>query len=585
MRRTTLLMLASACVTALVGSAQAQNTSPATDADLVGLWGSETLFGPQVRGEIVLVRAERRWTMRAGGFEASAESAGDTVRVALPGGQGELRAHLEPGGAVVRGFWVQPAGNLPPYASPVELRQAGDGAWRGTVTPLDDHFSLYLLITREPGGALRGIVRNPDFNWSGRWPWFRVTRGVDELRLADSASGRVRFTQPYDSAQRRISMDFGAPIALVPRTPERAVGFYPRSPSAASYAYRAPLAREDGWAVARAARVGLEEARLQALVARIIATDPAADSAPRIHSLLVARGGKLVLEEYFHGYGADRPHDLRSASKTFTSVMAGAAMLAGAPFDMSTPISRFFPGDSLPGTPDPRKGRITVGQLLTHSTGLACDDNDGDSRGNEQTMQQQGDQPDWYRYILALPVVHDPGSRYAYCSGTMSLAGGVVSRATRAWLPDFFDRHVARPMQITRYHMNLMPTGEAYAGGGVHMLPRDLLKFGEVYLRGGRWNGRRIVSERWVRESTGRQIATPDGGSDGYGWHRYTLKVGERSYQEFEANGNGGQFLIMVPELDLAVVFTAGAYNRYGIWRKFRDELVPEYIMAAVRGR
>ena len=117
------------------------------------------------------------------------------------------------------------------------------------------------------------------------------------------------------------------------------------------------------------------------------------------------------------------------------------------------------------------------------------------------------------------------------------------------------------------------------------MRPRDLLKLGELHLRGGVWNGARVVSKRWVDESTAHQISVPNGSSDGYGWHRHTLQVGGRSYQEYEANGNGGQFLIVVPELDLAIVFTAGNYGQYNIWRKFRDELVPQYIMTAVKAR
>ena len=551
------------------------------DADLVGLWGSENLFGPAVRGAVELARDGNRWTLRAGGFEGSAPAEGDTVRIALAGGQGTLDARVEKGGEI-RGVWLQPGGNLQPHASPLVLRPVA-GGWRGTITPLDDRFSIYLLITREPGGELRARFRNPEWNFSGRQRWFRVTRAPGEIRLADSATNRVRFAQPYDSAQGRITMDFGAPISLTRRGRDDAIGFYPRSPvTAAAYRYRAPLPGADGWPVARAADVGLDESRLAALVQRVIATDPAVDSAPRIHSILVSRGGKLVLEEYFHGYAADRPHDLRSASKTFTSVMAGAAMLNGAALDVTTPVARYFPADSFGGAPDPRKARITLGHLLTHSTGLACDDNDEASPGNEDRMQAQAAQPDWYRYILAVPVVRDPGTLYAYCSATMNLAGGVVSRAVRMSLPAIFDRHVARPMEIDRWHMNLMPTGEGYAGGGVHLTPRDLLKFGEVYLRGGRWHGRRIVSQRWVRESTAHQMTDANGGSDGFGWHRYTLKVGDRSYQEYEANGNGGQFLIVVPELDLAVVFTAGDYGRYPVWRKFRDALVPEFIMAGI---
>ena len=554
-------------------------TTPQSGDDLVGLWGSETTFGPQVRGELTLERAHGIWTMRIAGFEAMSTVTGDSLSLALPGDQGKLRARIEDGGRVVRGHWIQPAGNLSPYATPISLELARADAWRGVVIPLDDRFSMYLFIRRQQDGALKGSFHNPEVRWNGRAAWFRVTSDSEGVKLWDPATGRNRFTQPYDSAQRRITMDFGALFALTPRTRDQAVGFLPRvvghGGPTYKYEYRVPLPATDGWITASAADVALDPARLTAMVQRIIDTDATGDSAPLIHSIVVARRGKLVLEEYFFGYSADRPHALRSASKTFTSVMAGVAMDRGYSISMETPVYSLFPADSVAA--DPRKARITLGQLLTHSSGLACDDNAENSPGNEDKMQQES--TDWYRYTLDLPMAHDPGTLYAYCSGGMNLAGGAIARTTGAWLPEFFERFVARPLGIERYHMNLMPDGQGYSGGGVHMRPRDLLKFGQLYLNGGTWNGQRVVSESWVRRSTAHQIDAGNGGSDGYGWHRNTLKIGGRDYQEYEANGNGGQFLIVVPELELAVVFTAGNYGQYRIWRRLREEWVGEYLI------
>lgn len=570
----------------LVAPVRAQTRLPLPGDDLVGLWGSESTFGPEVRGDITLERRAGHWLARIAGFEVSA-LAGTHLRFVLPGGQGELRARVLGAGAkrTVRAFWLQPGGNMSPYAVPVRLQRAGENAWRGSIVPLDERFSLYLHVRRQEDGSLRGSFHNPEFNWNGRSRWFRITRDGESVTLADPATGRVRFVQAYDSGQRQIAMEFGTPIALKPRSADQAVGFYPRTPAAPSYSYRAPVPQADGWRAADAAEVGMDHAPLQALVERILTSDPLGDSAPRIHSLLIARRGKLILEEYFFGFSAGRLHDLRSASKTITAIMAGVAMDRGAKFTLQTPVYSLFPQSDAIARSDPRKARITVGHLLAHSTGLACDDNDEASPGNEETMQQQQKQRDWYRFTLDLFVVHDPGTRYAYCSGAMNLVGGVVRRTTNTWLPEFFDQHLARPLQIERYAINLMPTGEAYSGGGIYMRPRDLLKFGELHLRGGVWNGARVVSKRWVELSTALQIAVPNGSSDGYGWHRHTLQVGGRTYQEYEANGNGGQFLIVVPELDLAVVFTAGNYGQYNIWRKFRDELVPQFIIAAVKRR
>ena len=152
---------------------------------------------------------------------------------------------------------------------------------------------------------------------------------------------------------------------------------------------------------------------------------------------------------------------------------------------------------------------------------------------------------------------------------------------TGTWLPVLFDRFVAQPLGISRFYMNLTPTGEGYGGGGVQMRPRDFLKFGALYLAGGVWNGRRVVSSQWVAASTAPLVPTGPGRADGYAWHLNTLHAGGRDYREYEANGNGGQFLIVLPELDVAIVFTAGEYGRYGVWRKLRDSWVAESIIPA----
>ena len=463
-------------------------------------------------------------------------------------------------------FWVQPGGDGgQEQSTPIPLRASGPNAWLGVVTPLEERFPLYLSVSRASDGLLRGIFRNPEANWPGRAGAYTITRAGDQLAFTDGRTHELRYRQPYDSANHTILFDFGAPIRLTPRPPEQAVGFFPRSRPLAPYEYRVPVTRGDGWRTAQASAVGLDENALRTIVRSLGSSDPLSDSTPRVHSLLVARRRRLVLEEYFYGYDADRPHDLRSASKTMTSVMAGVAMQRGARFDMSSRV------DSI----DAAHAAITVGQLLNHTSGLACDDDDDKSPGNEDTMQSQSAEPDWYRYVIALPVVHPPGSTYAYCSGGINLVGRVIGQSVHEWLPSFFERYVARPMQITHYSINLMPTGEAYSGGGMHLTSRDLLKFGTLYLDGGVWNGKRLMSAAWVTQSTSRQVSRADGSEDGFGWHLHVLRAGGREYQTYEASGNGGQMLIVVPELGLTAVVTAGNHGQYQVWQKVREVLIP----------
>lgn len=561
---------------------RAQNRRP-----LLGIWASETTFGPAVRGTLTVQREGREWRAEVAGRSVRFRSAGDSVRFALPGEGGEFRGVVTEGGRVIAGFWIQPAGVVlgQAYATPLALQSVGRAVWRGMVVPLDDRFSLYLSISRGTDGSLIGVFRNPELNSIGGWPRFRVTRDADSVRFSargDSSGPEIRLAGVLDPVRRRLTMrwdDLGRDLVLTPLAAEGAVGFFPRPPRGQPYRYEAPAAARDGWRTARAAAVGLDETVLARLVQRIIDTDPTAPRAPLMHSVLIARHGRLVLEEYFYGFDREQPHDTRSASKTFASVMMDAAMRQGDPIAPDSSIYALLAREGPFANPDPRKARITVGELMTHTSGLDCNDNDDASPGNEDRMQSQRRQPDWWKYTLDLPVAFDPGTHYAYCSAGMNLVGGALAAASGTWLPALFDRLVAQPLQYGRYSFNLMPDRQGYQGGGVRLRPRDLLKLGQVYLDGGVWNGRRVVDSTWVMRSTTRQ----GGGPDGFAWHLNTLTWNGRSYREFEANGNGGQFLIVLPELDLAVVFTAGNYGQYGVWRLFRDELVPQGIIAAVR--
>jgi CubicO group peptidase (beta-lactamase class C family) len=279
-------------------------------------------------------------------------------------------------------------------------------------------------------------------------------------------------------------------------------------------------------------------------------------------------------------------------------VLLGAAMRDGVPISPVSRVYEVMKGRGPFANPDPRKDRITIKQLLTHTSGLDCNDNDDKSLGNEGTMQTQTAQPDWWKYTLDLPVAHDPGTRYAYCSASINLAGGAIATATGEWLPEYFDSRVARPLQFGRYYWNLQPNAEGYQGGGAFVRPRDFLKLGQAYLDGGVWHGRRIVDAGWIKQSTTSLVKvspettglTPEVFSNSYGpaedglaWHLSKVKLGDRTYDDYAATGNGGQLLIVIPEFDVTVVFTAGNYMQGGIWSRFRSEIVPNDIIGAIK--
>jgi CubicO group peptidase (beta-lactamase class C family) len=130
------------------------------------------------------------------------------------------------------------------------------------------------------------------------------------------------------------------------------------------------------------------------------------------------------------------------------------------------------------------------------------------------------------------------------------------------------------------YYINLMPDGNAYLGGGIYLRPRDLIKLGQLYLSGGRWNGRRIIGKDWVERSTLQHSSFTTDHGYGYAWHLHQMKVGARVFREYAAEGNGGQFVIVVPELELVVAISAGNYGDFKTWYALQD-LVTGYIIPA----
>lgn len=586
---------------ALVVCATFPMTAQMSDA-LMGLWSSESHFGPQLHGELRIVRKGTQWTATLAGATTAFSARGDQIRFAF-GKHGEFRGRIDASG--ITGFWLQPqgvtaaapssSGASQAFASPVVLRRTASGVWRGNIHPLEERFTLYLKIFANPDGSMIGAFRNPEQGSNGGAMQFKVARDGDvvlfsggETRLAAKLVGdRLQMFWP----------EMNRVIELTRRRPAEAAGFFPRAPGE-KYIYRKPPSLGDGWATARAADTGMDEAVLTKLIQRLIDADPSIRRAALMHSILVAHKGKLVLEEYFFGFDRNEPHDLRSAGKTFSSVMLGAVMREGIRISPETPIYSLLAAKGPFANPDPRKAQITLAHVMTHTSGLACDDNDPASPGNEGTMQTQRQQPDWWEYTLDLPVAHDPGSRYAYCSANINLAGAALTTATKTWLPELFERTVARPLHFGPHYWNLMPTGEGYLGGGAYLLPRDLLKVGQTYLDGGVWHGHRIVDKSWIAASTAPHTHISPAttgidpndfgnfygeGDDGYAWHLSDLKSGDRSYRCYAATGNGGQLLIVVPEADLAVVFTAGNYGQGGIWGKFKDQIVPNDIIAAIR--
>jgi CubicO group peptidase (beta-lactamase class C family) len=590
----------------------AQAQAGRDDADVIGLWYYQTHFPVGLEGELAVTRRGDRWRATIAGQEAQAVAQDRFVRIDFAGDGAVWRGYLDARGRLERAYWARremthdpryPEGAAQAYAGPLTLRADGANRWRATVEPLQDPLTLYLNIYRDGQGVLLAAIRNPEHNRHGPAMQLFVTRQGPTLRLgAATAPSESDLAATLMADPERITMYWEGVnrfISLSRATPEQAGQFTARPRTEARYTYRPPQDLGDGWRIARASELGVDEAGLARAVHWITDIDPSVRRGWMVHSMAVAYRGRLILDEYFYGYDAATPHDMRSASKALSSITLGALMMEGASITPDTPITQLLAPFGPFANPDPRKDRIRVRHALTHTTGLACDDafDEPLSPGSENIMQTQREEPNWWRFMLNLPMAHEPGERYAYCSGGISLAGGALTMASGEWLPSLFDRTIARPLQFQRYYWNLMASGEGYVGGGAFVRTRDFLKLGQAYLDGGVWNGRRIATQDFVREAFSTQIEINQETTgvedrdrfanayyevgEGLGWHHAWVQSGDQRYAAYHTNGNGGQLLLIVPAFDLVVMFTAGNY-RTGLWNLERDAIVGQIIIPAL---
>ena len=340
----------------------------------------------------------------------------------------------------------------------------------------------------------------------------------------------------------------------------------------------------DGLAKADPAAYGLSAARLAAMEQSIRAGD-----FKQVTSVLVARGGKLVFERYFDADGVDGLRNTRSATKTITGMLVGLAIERGLLPGVEAKVLDYFPDKQPLQNPDPRKAQITVEDFLTMSSLLECDDENQFSRGNEERMYLV---EDWARFALDLPIRGFPdwvskpadspyGRSWSYCTAGPTALGVLLERATRQSVPDFARDNLFAPLGISKLKWQFQPLGTAMTGGGLGLRSRDLLKLGQLYLNGGTWGGKRVISADWVQRSVSPHANAREDTDYGYLWWLPTFHAGGRDYKAFAMYGTGGNKVYVFPRENMVVVVTTTNYHLPGAG-VLTDKLLTERILGAL---
>jgi hypothetical protein len=300
---------------------------------------------------------------------------------------------------------------------------------------------------------------------------------------------------------------------------------------------------------------------------------------PQMKAFLVARNGMIVAEESFNDFQPGSLHDVRSVTKSITSILIGIAIQLGFISSVDQPIADYL--EPLVEIFPEEQRAITIRHLLTMSGGY-----DWAEFGDWSEYSHWNNAPNQLEYILNKPVIHSPGTIFNYNDGASHLLSLIITQASGMNTHEFAKQYLFTPLEIEGTVW--LADNQGYSKGcvGLQLSPQDMFKLGQLYLQGGEFNGVQIVSSEWVVESTRPQISTygviPYGANYGYLWWNDNI----RGYQTYLAMGYGGQFIFCVPRLNLVVVsqciWNVGDQQAGMNWMAIIDVIVNQ-ILPAVR--
>lgn len=308
----------------------------------------------------------------------------------------------------------------------------------------------------------------------------------------------------------------------------------------------------------------------------------------QITSVLVNHDDQRIFEQYYGEGSKDNLNDIRSASKTFTALALGIAIENKKIASVETPILQYLPAHQKHKNPFNDKQSITFKDLLTMSSQLECNDWNNYSLGNEERMYLQAD---WGKFIMDLPQRGIPPwetpvqqrfnqKAFSYCTGGVFIIGKAIENATGTRSDMYLQQQLFSRMGIESLTWPYSPKGHAQTGGGVKITSSDLIKIGQLILDNGEWEGEQLISSDWIAQMKQPYVEIDAEQNTKYGYLTwiYSFDVKGNNVTAWAAAGNGGNYLWIVPELNLTAVITSTAFNQSYMHRQ-SQEIFTDYVL------
>ncbi len=283
-----------------------------------------------------------------------------------------------------------------------------------------------------------------------------------------------------------------------------------------------------------------------------------------LHGFMLLRHGNVAAEGWWEPYDPNSPHSLYSLSKSFTSSAIGVAVNEGL-LTRDDPVLKFFPDDA-PANPGDNLKAMRVRHLLSMNTGHHEDTTGHVFRGNDDN---------WPRAFLSLPVEHKPGTWFVYNTTATYMLSAIITRLTGETLLDYLRPQLFDPLGIENPTWDSDPRGTSIGGSGLHITTEDIARFGQLYLQRGTWGGAQLLPDAWVDEATSAHSDNSNTQSNpdwmvGYGYQFWKCRHGA-----YRADGAFGQFCIVMPEQDAVLAINSGLLDMQSVMEAVWEHLLP----------
>ncbi|HOI29643.1 MAG TPA: serine hydrolase [Melioribacteraceae bacterium] len=442
-----------------------------------------------------------------------------------------------------------------------------EGLWistKETSSNFGDADNALLLIRKESSNKLTArccFIMNNEFKMECKFTDVQYDSIAGRIVIIDSDSDTLIFNLDAESKMLKggIHSDEITPVNFVRTEKDFSNIFYPRKPDnrgEINYRYERPGQIDNYLETESIFKFAKDSAAVYRLIDRIIK-----QKSGRLESLLIIKDGKLILEEYFFGYNRTKLHRINSCTKSITSLLLGIALHRNKSNNEEHPVLNFFPKYYSYKTPE--KEKITLKHVLTMTAGFN-EDGDFEDHGPDNFI----------RYILSSKMETKPGERFRYSGKCTNLLGGIIYTLENKQADEFAKEFMFSKLGISVFNWE-KENGVIPCDAGLQLYPRDMAKIGLLVLNKGYWNGEQIVPEEWIAASTKPYVAESDFFDYGYQWWYRSkrnkswwsdpIRGSKSEHDMFLALGAGGQYIMVIRDLNLVIVTTASDYSRDGM--------------------